>query len=456
MATYSKIMQKGIDLHSESKEYKNEILKTLILLALPTMAEEVLHTLLLYVDTAMVGHLGEKATAAVSCTTTITWLVSCVPHSISVLFLALIARNCGAGNRKETKRLSGQALSMSLAAGIFMTVLCIALSPYIPIWMHAEEDVQPNATMYFAILSVSYLFRTLNISFGAALRAVKDTKTPMLINLGENISNVFLNAVFIYVLKLGVPGAAMASSISYIISGVLMVLCARKNDLLKFTLPDLKLDRGILNNFANIGLPALLTTVASCSGHVVFAGMVSGMGTTVFAAHSLAVTAEELFYIPGYGLRMATSSLIGNAIGEADERKRKAVEKQSIHLTVALMCLTGVTLYLIANPIMRLFTPVDEVVVLGAMMLRIVAFTEPFYGLMIVVEGIFYGAGRTKSILAVETFSMWCIRIVFTYLCTHVWGCTLQEIWYCMIADNIFKAVVLYGIYRLRKHYPNC
>ena len=62
---------------------------------------------------------------------------------------------------------------------------------------------------------------------------------------------------------------------------------------------------------------------------------------------------------------------------------------------------------------------------------------------MIVTEGIFYGMGRTKSIFVIETFSMWCVRILFTFLCVKVWGLDLRAVWYCMIADNILKAVAL-------------
>jgi len=415
------------------------------------MVEEILSTLLLYIDTAMVGHLGEKATAAVSCTTTVTWLVSCVPYAISAAFLALISRSCGAGDERESQKLSGQALSLSLISGIFMTILCCVLSPYIPVWMHAEKDVVRDASGYFFIVSLSFLFRTLNRIYGAALRAVKDTKTPMFINVGENILNLILNAVFMYVLHLGVYGAALGSAISYSIFGIAMLCAARRHDLLKFKRSDVKIQMDKLSLCFEIGIPALMTSASGCLGYVVFASMVSGMGTVVFAAHSIAVTAEQMFYIPGYGLRTATSSLVGNAIGEGNEKKKALIEKQSIIVSVLMMFTTGVILYFTALPLMRVFTPVDEVAVLGSKMLKLVAFTEPFYGLMIVVEGIFYGSGKTKPVFVIETFSMWCIRILLTYFVTNQLHLTLREVWYCMIADNLFKAIALFAVYFILK-----
>ena len=426
---------------------KKSIFKNLIYLALPAMIEEILSTLLLYVDTAMVGHLGEKATAAVSCTTTVTWLVSCVPYAVSAAFLALIAKACGAGDEEECRRLSGQALTLSIISGLIMMFICCSLASYIPGWMHAESDVVADASAYFFIVSLSFVFRSLNRAFGGALRAVKDTKTPMLINIGENILNLILNALFMYVLQMGVRGAALGSAISYAIFGVAMLFAARKHELLRFTRKDIVPQSKYIKACADIGIPAFMTSVAGCFGYVVFASMVSGMGTTVFAAHSIAVTAEQMFYIPGYGLRTATSSLVGNAIGEGDVRKKNTIEKQSIMVSVAMMFITGCILYLTALPLMRIFTPVDDVAVLGSKMLMLVAFTEPFYGLMIVVEGIFYGAGKTKPVFFVETFSMWGIRILATYFVTAVWHMSLREVWYCMITDNLFKALALFTVY---------
>lgn len=426
---------------------KKQIFKNLIVLALPAMIEEMLNTLLLYVDTAMVGHLGEKATAAVSCTTTVTWLVNCIPYAISAAFLALISRSCGAGDEEECKRLSGQAFSLSVIIGLIMTFVCCLLANVVPVFMHAAEDVRKDASSYFFIVSLSFVFRTFNRSFGSALRAIKDTKTPMLINVCANVLNLILNALFMYVLHMGVVGAAIGSAISYSVFGIAMIFAARKHDILKFRVNDLRIRSDYLHSCLNIGIPAMMTSVASCLGYVFFASMVSSMGTTIFAAHSIAVTAEQMFYIPGYGLRTAASSLVGNALGAGDDKRRFEVEKQAIIFSVLMMMVTGITLFLASLPLMRMFTPEIEVANIGARMLRIVAFTEPFYGLMIVTEGLFYGVGKTKEVFFVETFSMWGIRILFTFLVTSVWMLGLSEVWYCMIADNLFKAIALFVIY---------
>ena len=427
------------------------LLRTLLFLSIPTIAEEVLATLLQYVDTAMVGQLGEQATASVSITTNVTWLVNSIAGAIGTAVLVLISKAAGAGDERQVRKLSQQALFLALASGILLEIVSVALCPYIPVWMGAEPVIQEQASRYFFIISVPLVFRYISTILGAALRAVQNTKTPMLISLAANGLNIILNYLLIYKAELGVNGAAVASAFSYVLSGVLMFLSCRRNSQLRWEFREFSLDAGLLKECASIGTPVLGTSMVSCFGYVVFAGLVSGMGTTVFAAHSIAVTAETIFYVPGYGLRSAASTLIGNARGEGSMKKLKTVGILSVLLTVTIMCVSGIVLFLGAHLLMSLFTPSQPVVELGAEMLRLVALSEPFFGLMVVLEGVFYGLGRTRYAFAVEIIGMWGVRILFTFLCVEYWGFGLRAVWYCMIADNVCKAVLFSVPFLTRK-----
>lgn len=435
--------------------YKS-VLITLITISIPTILEEILSTLIQYVDTAMVGRLGEAATAAVSTTTTINWLIHSIPGAVGVAILALASRAMGAGDSQRIKRVAGQAVFLSIVTGVLLQAAALLLSPYIPIWMGAAKEIQGSASMYFSILSTTLIFRTSSRIFANAIRATKDTRTPMVISIIENILNVVLNWTFIYGLSMGVKGAAIASAISYGLGGIFMYIAFRKNEYLNCPYSYIKPNKTLLADCCHIGLPALYTYVASCFGYVVFAGMVSGMGTTIFAAHAIAVAAEEIVYIPGYGLKLATSTLVGNAYGEKNLNKLKITENLSILITMLIMIVNGALLFIFAYPLMNVFTSSEAVALLGAKMLRMVAFSEPFFGLMIVLEGIEYGMGRTKHVFYIETFSMWCIRILFTFICVKVLHLSLTAVWFCMIADNVVKASVLwYYFYHGKKNFRN-
>ncbi len=421
---------------------RTQLFKTLVFLSLPTVIEQILSTLLQYVDTAMVGRLGEQATASVSITTNVTWLVNSAPAAIGTAALVLISKAYGAQDLGLVKKLLNQAFILASAAGVILGAVSILLSPFIPVWMGAEEAVCPQASRYFFIISLPLIFRSLSTVMGYSLRAVRNTKTPMIISAVSNGINIALNYILIYLIDLGVDGAAVASAVSYTVSGILMLNACRKNECFRFKLKSTHLDKTILKEYLKLGAPVFGSSAVSCLGYVVFASLVSGMGTTVFAAHSIAVTAETIFYVPGYGLRSAASTLIGNARGEQNSLKLRETGKLSVALTIAVMCVSGIVLYFGSTLLMSLFSPSERVIELGSQMLKIVAFSEPFFGLMVVLEGIFYGLGRTKYAFFVESVGMWCVRILFTFLCVRVWGMGLNAVWYCMIADNICKALM--------------
>lgn len=419
-------------------------LVSLITLSIPTILEEVFATLLQYVDTAMVGRLGEKATAAVSTTTSIGWLINSIPGAIAIAMLAIASKANGAGQDEKLRKLAGQSILYAFVVGVILEILALVLSPFIPIWMGVEEDIVRPASLYFSITSITLIFRTSARVFAAMIRSLKDTRSPMYISVAENILNVILNFVFIYGLGLGVVGAAIASCISFGIGGIAMFLMMLSKKQLRPSFVDLKPDKDIWMEALPIGYPVLGATVVSCMGYIVFAGMVSGMGTIIFAAHSIAVTAEQIVYIPGYGLRAATSTLIGNALGEGNTAKLSATRKMTILMTMVIMLVNGTLLFLFAYPFMQIFTNSTEVVIIGSKMLKLVSFSEIFFGLMIVLEGISYGMGQTKHIFVCESFSMWGVRIVGTFLCVKIFGLGLTAVWICMIADNICKAVLLF------------
>ena len=422
---------------------KGDSLKALIKLALPAVMQQLMGTLLQYVDTAMVGHLGEVATASVSTSTTVNWLVHSIPYGLTVGLLSTLSQACGRGDRDEMKRLAAMGSRLSLWLGLSLTAVCLGISPFLPAWMQAAEEIRQPASEYFFVVSLSLAFSVTGGMFASALHAVKDTRTPMIINLSANALNVILNYLFIYRASLGVMGAAYATAISTALCGVVMFIAFRHKEALRFEREEFfAIDSEKLWKLLRVGLPFMATSAVSCSGYIVFAGMVNGMGVTTFAAHSIAVTAEEIFYLPGYGIRTASSALIGSSIGEGNRRKFRDIRRQSILLTGAVMAISGIVLFFAAYPLMRMFTISQPVAESGAKVLRMVAFSEPFFGLMVSWEGISYGTGRTRSVFIIEALSMWGVRICMTYVAIRA-GMGLTAVWWCMIADNVTKAVLL-------------
>jgi len=422
---------------------RNNIFWSVVVVAIPTMLEQILSVLMQYVDTAMVGHLGAEATAAVSTSTTITWLIGSMPYAFAVAAMTLIAQAIGAGDEHEIKQIAKQSLLFALGVGAVLEIICFAVAPFVATWMGAEEAIRPAATRYFFWISVPVILKSVQYILASAIRATKDTKTPMVISIVINAVNLGLDYIFIYILGLGVDGAAYATCISAALGGVLTLVVFFKNPYLTFKGSLFKNDKNITKKMWKLSLPVLLINVASTSGYVVFAGLVSHMGTIIFAAHSIAVGAEELFYIGGYGFKSAANTMVGISYGEQDHNKYRSVCISSVACTLAVMTVSGILLFIFAQPLMGFFTSDSEVIALGTKVLKMVAFSEPFFGMYVISEGIYYGLGKTKYPFVIEFAGMWLVRILATYIGIHFFNQGLIYVWCCMIADNVLKAIFL-------------
>ena len=222
---------------------------------------------------------------------------------------------------------------------------------------------------------------------------------------------------------------------------MLLAVCLDKKTRLSFTY--LKLNRRIIREIFTVGIPVMIQRIISCLAYVVFASLVAGLGTISLAAHSIAITAEEAFYIGGYGMQNAAATLAGNSLGGNDTSMFRSVAKRCVVITVIMLLAAGIALLLLAGPIMSVFTADAQVRALGADALRIVALSEPVYGILIVIEGMLDGIGDTKAPMVYAFITMWCIRIGISWVCINVFNLGLHAVWCCMVADNVVRAVLM-------------
>ena len=425
-----------------------DMLPAIFALAWPTMLEELLQTAVQYIDTAMVGSLGTQATAAVGATSTVNWLVSSTIAALGIGFLSYVSQACGAGDRSKVGRTSAQAVLTVLVCGLFFTGLTLGLSRYVPVWMQVDPEIQSLTARYFFILYTPMLFRTATIIFGTLLRSVGDSKTPMRVGLLVNILNVILNVLLIYPTRtwfglgiwgagLGVIGAALASAISFTAGGICISVALWRHPVITPRGNSFRPDFEILKPCLKVALPNALQRFGTSLGYVAFASMINSIGDVATAAHTIANTVESAFYIPGYGMQTAAATLAGNALGARDNRRAGKLAQMIIFVETVLMILSGGLLFVFAPQMMGLFSRDAQVILLGSVVLKMVALSEPFYGVAIIIEGMMHGMGNTMLPFLFSISGMWGIRIVGTFLCTQIFGMGLVSAWACMIAHNL-------------------
>lgn len=426
-------------------------------LAWPAILEQIMITAVQYVDTAMVGRLGASSTAAVGLTSSSIWLFNGLFSAASVGFSVQVAHHLGAGRQAEARSVTAQSLRFIMIFGVFVGAVAVALSFPLPNLLGAAPDVAPQAGWYFRIIALGMPF-TLGVNMiSAVMRCAGDTRSPMILNTMINVVNVVLNFFLIYPARrisifgvslpvwgagMGVSGAALASITSTaLIFAVFLLLLFRKSSPVQLTARDSRTLRPeCLRTALRLGVPVALERATMCFAQIVITGMISGIGTVAMAANHLAVTAESLSYSPAYGVSVAATTLVGQAIGARRRELAMRFAKLSTFIGIGIMTLGGVFLFVCAQPLITLFTPDQEVIALGTQVLRIVAFAEPLFGASIVTSGALRGAGDSRGPFLICLGTMWGVRITLSLLLTRPMG--LVGVWLAMAAELIVRGAI--------------
>lgn len=449
---------------------KNNVLKlgrtpihTVMILAWPAILEQIMLTMVQYVDTAMIGVTGAQATAAVGVTSSTMWLIGGLFSAFSVGFSVPVAQAIGGGDYDRLRRAIRQAVLSVLAFGTLVTLVCQLIAPSLPRLLGADEAIHADATAYFRIITSVMVMQMASNVFSAILRCTGDMKTPMILNTSTNILNAILNALFIFEpsqhetifgtltlpgLGLGVRGAALASAISMGMIGILIsaaVFRLRGPDGMRYTQirgQNWRPDRAIWSEAVHNGLPVAFERATVSFGQVMFTSMVSRLGTIALAAHTLAITAESISYMPASGVSSAATTLVGQAKGAQLREEAERFGRLCSIMGVIIMSVMGVGLFAFAPWMLSLFTRDAAVIALGGRVLRLEAFAQPFFGAEMTLAGAMRGGGDSKFQFYVGLLGVWAVRLPIAAVLAFGFDMGLFGIWCGMVADLVVRGVL--------------
>ena len=283
--------------------------RKIMLLAGPAIAENLLHTMVGIVDTAMVGRLGPASLAAVGLGNQISQIGLTVFGALATGSTALVARYIGANESEKAADVARQSLILGIwVSGVVMMTLILSARGLLGLlFARSEELVLDLSSSYVRIVSLAMILNYFLIVINAILRGAGDTKTPLRITALVNLINVLGNTVFIYGLgpipALGVAGAAIGTALAHVSGGFLALRVLGRHDLLGVRLTDsFRADRAIIRRIANIGVPAGVEQGMMRLAQLVYTMIVSSLGTVSYAAHQVALNAESLSFMPGADL----------------------------------------------------------------------------------------------------------------------------------------------------------
>ncbi|HOQ73112.1 MAG TPA: MATE family efflux transporter [Limnochordia bacterium] len=419
-------------------------------LAWPAIVENLLHTMVGIVDTAMVGRLGAAALAAVGLGNQINHLGLTVFSALATGSTALVARYIGAEQPERARDVARQSLVLGLfvSGTVMLTFLTAARALLGFLFRRAETVVLDSAALYVRIVALAMILNYFLIVINAALRGAGDTKTPMQITALVNLINVIGNAVFIYGLgpvpALGVAGAALGTAIAQALGGVMALRVLFRSDVLQVRWGDsFRPDLEIIHRIAKIGAPAGVEQGTLRIGQLFYTMIVSSLGTVSYAAHQVALNAESLSFMPGAGFAVAATTLVGQNLGAGRPEDAERAGRISRNLGILVMASMGLVFFLIPGPIVRIFSQDPEVVSLAVICLRLVAIAQPSLAVWMILAGGLRGAGDTRAIMKMVLVSFLGVRVVLAYVLALRLGMGLIGAWIGMVADLFLRSLLI-------------
>jgi len=428
-------------------------------LAWPIMVSNLLQTLTTTVDVIMVGSLGAEAPAAVAAVGfggQFIFLFFSVMISVSAGTIALVARAMGARDLAQANHILKQSLVLGAILSLPLTLVGLLFAEPILAGFGAAPDVVDLGGAYIRIISLVVFFQFIGFLGSAALRGVGDTVTPLWIGVLVNVVNFAINVNLIFgnafVPRLGVPGAAIGTSISYIVGALVLVgIFLRGKHKLMLNLRGTWVHMDTVKRIFRIGWPAALEQILLQLAFLIWVGMVVVFGTEVLAAHQIGLRIQSFAFMPGFGFAIAATALVGQNLGA---RAPEAAEKsgwEAAKLSVAVMSLTALGIFLLAEPIARAFIGDPSVVAFSVTFIRIHAVSIPAVGVFFAIDGALRGAGDTRFPLLTSLSGIYIVRIPLSIVFGFILGLGIVGVWIPLVIEYWYRAAVISNHFRRGK-----
>ena len=445
-------------IRQHSKLNTHEQLRLVLLLSVPAILSQLSTILMFYIDDAMVGSLGAKATASIGLVATSLWLFWSVVSCISTGFSVQVAHLIGADDIDAARSVFRQSIATSLTLSVVVAVMGVVCAFPLPQWLGGDESINGDATLYFLIFCAGAPLAMLQFISGSMLRSAGNIKVPSIANLVMCFLDVDFNFFLIFPSRtvsllgmhvwlpgagMGVAGAAVGTITAEAVVSVYMMwyAVARCPELrLIGTSGSFRPQRSVLHRAYSISWPILLQRVAMNAAQIVTTIIVAPLGAVAIAANALGITAESLCYMPGYGIGEAATTLVGQCVGARRWRLTSRLAWITTLLGIATMTFMGAVMYFAAPLMMASLTPDMAVRALGTECLRIEAWAEPMFAASIVAMSVFVGAGDTLKPALMNLLSMWAVRITLAAMLAPSLG--LHGVWIAMAIELSFRGLI--------------
>ena len=432
-----------------------KVFREILYLSVPAVGEMTLYMMIWIFDTMMIGKYGgELAVSSVGLSTEIiyTFFNIIIAVGVSTALTSLISRAIGAKNYKKAEAIANAGIKIAvMLAFIFFSLLFFAPDKILNL-AGATKEMLPLATRYAKISSFSFFLLTISSTTNGIFRGVKDTKTSLYVAGSINIVNLFLDYALIFgnfgFPEWGVTGAAVATVAGNFV-GILLQWSRLKKLPFKISLFSYVSKKEIWE-IIHFAIPSGLQEANFSLSRLLGLTFILSLGTTAFAANQIGIAIEAISTMPGWGVAIACTALVGHSIGENKAHKSQEYTLYSAIIASIFMGVLACFFFFIPKKLISFFIKKQEidVTIIGATCLQVAAFEQIPTALVTVFASYFKGIGNAKIPFYVSFFTNWFLRIPISFYLIFILRLPVYVFWIITTFQWVIESIILYYLYR--------
>ncbi|MDK2820044.1 MAG: hypothetical protein PWP31_9 [Clostridia bacterium] len=436
-----------------------ELRKNIWKLAWPATLRMAFQTSMMIITLILVGNyfLGAEAVAAIGLAQRVMFLVIGTMTALGVGTTALIAHYYGAGKTEKAGAIVSQSLIIGIAVAVILALLLDKFGGHaIALLMlgNPEPQVIAMGSNYLRVIGFSMILGIVMMIINSALQGAGDMKTPMFFTIAANILTMVLGVILIPGLgpipALGLTGAGLAEGLARALGGVVALLfLLRGKFVVKIKTRDfLQWHSQVVKKILEIGLPAAGEQLVRQSSQILYTILIANLGTVAIAANQIVMTVLTTSFLPGFGFGLAATTLVGQALGAQNPDDAERYGYETNKFAMAFMGMMGIIFFIFARSIAAIFVPEKEVIELAASCLRLVAFAQVPFSVIMVLSGGLRGAGDTRWVMYLTGAGQWGIRLLLSFVLIWWFGFGLVGAWIAMLIDVLVRSILVLWRYR--------
>jgi putative MATE family efflux protein len=419
--------------------------RALFRLLWPLIIEQLLAVTMGAADTIMVSSVGEFAVSGVNIVDNINNLLIIAVMALCTGGAVVVSQYIGRKDTEKSSLASRQLLYIVTAASLVITLLTVTLRrPLISlIYGKVENDVMNAASIYFLITAISYPFLAIYNANAALMRAVGNSRTPMFIALLVNVMNIGGNAFLIYVVRIGVAGAALSTLASRIVAAAITLIMLTHNRTSPISLSGLfriKMKRSMVSNILNVGIPSGLEGSMFQVGRLLTQRIFTGFGTSAMAGNAIAGVINSFSVMPGQAFGIALLTIVGQCVGAGDIAAARKQTFRIMKISYGVLFVMSILIYMFMDPLISLFSLSPEAHKYAISFLRVHCISMAIgWAVSFALPNALRAAGDARFVMIAATVSMWTVRVSFAYIFTYVFKLGPLGVWLAMGCDFISR-----------------